>query len=162
MKLTKVYIGLGSNLDDPETQVNTAIKELAQHPDFESVRASSLYRSKPLADMDQPDYLNAVVELITTLSPAELLSELQAIEDLHQRDRTAMRWGARTLDLDILLYGQEIIATETLTIPHYGLRERNFVLVPLAELDPELKLPDNSHIADLVEQCSTKGLIRIE
>ncbi|MBT8449690.1 MAG: 2-amino-4-hydroxy-6-hydroxymethyldihydropteridine diphosphokinase [Gammaproteobacteria bacterium] len=162
MTLHKAYIGLGSNLESPEKQIASAIQELQAHPELHNIRASKCYRSKPLAEMAQPDYINAVVELNTHLSAERLLDELQAIEDSHKRDRTTGRWSARTLDLDILLYAKQTIKTERLTVPHYGLKDRDFVIIPLAELDPNLKLPDNTKINDLVTQCSTEGLSRIE
>lgn len=162
MTEVRVFVGLGSNLDSPVSHITAAIEELRQHQAIKQLRASSLYHSKPLAEMQQPDYINAVVEFSTELTATSLLSELQTLEDNHSRDRTAIRWGARTLDLDILLYGNEIIETEQLTIPHVGLKERNFVLYPLAELDSNLKLPDNSNLSDLLAACSTEGLVRIE
>lgn len=162
MSLNRVFVALGSNLDTPEQHVNSAVNELTQHPSIENLSVSSLYRSKPLAEMQQPDYVNAVVEFFTTLSADTLLSELQKLEDHHGRDRNTIRWGARTLDLDILLYADETYSTPRLTIPHIGLKERNFVLYPLAELDPNLKLPDNTRISDLLAASSEEGLTRIE
>ena len=159
---SRVYLGLGSNLQSPVTQVKSAIAELAEQPGIKLDKVSSLYRSKPLADMQQPDYINAVVEIRTDLDVEQLLKICQSLEDVHARDRTAERWGARTLDIDILLFGDQEINESHLTVPHKGMRERNFVLYPLAELDPKLKLPDNTNISDLVAHCSTEGLLRIE
>ena len=126
-----VYIGLGSNLQNPESQVRRAIQALGELPGSGVQAASSLYRSTPMGPQDQPEYVNAVVQLATGLSPGELLDRLQRVEQAHERVR-GQHWGPRTLDLDILLYGDEVIATERLQIPHPGLAQRNFVLYPLA------------------------------
>ncbi len=154
------YIGLGSNLEDPITQVKSALQELAELPQSTLLSASSLYRSAPMGPSEQPDYINAVAALETNLSSDELLSELQRLEDVHQRVRRE-RWGPRTLDLDLLLYGGDRINSEHLTVPHPGLSERNFVLIPLFEIAPELILPDNCPLAELVKHCSQAGLQRL-
>jgi len=156
------YIGLGSNLSDPINQVQSALNDLSQEPMITELQASSLYRSTPLGGMEQPDYINAVARITTTLTPDALLEICQQIEQSHGRDRTTGHWSARTLDLDIILYGQEIIQTDTLTIPHYGMHERNFVLIPLAELDPDLLLPDNMSIHDALTKITTEGLVKVE
>ena len=161
-QVVRAYIGLGSNLDNPEQQVLTAIEDLRATVGNDDVKVSSLYRTKPMAGMDQPDYVNAVVQVVTTLAPEELLDECQRIESMHDRDRSTGRWSARTLDLDIILYGMETIATQRLTIPHYGMHERNFVLIPLAELDPDLLLPDNTTLQNALTKITTEGLVKIE
>lgn len=161
-QIVHAYIGLGSNLDNPEQQVLTAINELRMTDGIDDMRVSSLYRTKPMAGMEQPDYINALVQLETSLTPEQLLDQCQSIELKHERDRSTGRWSARTLDLDIILYGQETIKTERLTIPHYGMYERNFVLIPLAELDPDLRLPDNTSIQDALTKITTEGLVKIE
>jgi len=153
----RVYIGLGSNLDDPVQQLHRAWAALAQLPQTQRVACSRFYRSAPLGPQDQPDYVNAVAALDTTLAPAALLDALQAIEAAQGRMRLR-RWGPRTLDLDLLLYGSETLATPRLTVPHPGLAERNFVLYPLAELAPGLVLPDGRALADLLAQCDAAGL----
>ncbi len=154
----RAYIGLGSNLNDPARQLQLAVAALAQLPGSRLVACSRLYRSVPLGPQDQPDYVNAVAALETSLDPEELLRLLQAIEREQGRIRGMVRWGPRTLDLDILLYGNAEIATSRLRVPHPGLRERNFVLYPLAELAPGLVLPDGTTLAALVAQCSAEGL----
>src|SRR5512143_2122176 len=121
----RVYIGLGSNLDDPLSQVQTAIDELASLPQSCLHAVSPLYRTPPLGPADQPDYINAVAAIDTDLDPLALLDELQRIEHHHGRVRS-LRWGPRTLDLDLLLYGQSTLASERLTVPHPGLCERPF------------------------------------
>lgn len=147
--MVKAFIGLGSNLDEPRAQIEIALQELAQLPHTHFVRASSRYLTAPMGPADQPYYINAVAELETELTPVALLDQLQAIESAHQRVRGVNQWGPRTLDLDLLLYGDETIGTERLTVPHPGVAERNFVLIPLVEISPELTLPDGRAIAEL-------------
>ncbi|SCB94457.1 2-amino-4-hydroxy-6-hydroxymethyldihydropteridine diphosphokinase [Gilliamella intestini] len=152
------YIALGSNLEDPLAQANCAITALKQLPNTTCLEVSPFYRSKPLGPQDQNDYLNAVVKITTTLSPIELLEALQAIEKAQGRVRKENRWGARTLDLDILLYDDLVIESERLTIPHYHMKNREFVLYPLFDISPELILPDNDKLYDLVTKCPKNGL----
>lgn len=130
----RVYIGLGSNLDEPQQQLASAFEHLAKIPESCNLKVSPLYRSHPLGSQDQPDYINAVAQLTTQLEAEALLDQLQAIEKAHGRRRDGERWGARTLDLDLLLYADHIINNERLMVPHPGLPERAFVLVPLADL----------------------------
>jgi len=155
-----VYIGLGSNLDSPESQVKTAIEALACLPQTRLQARSSLYRSAPMGPQDQPDYLNAVVELCTGLDPESLLDKLQGIERAQGRVR-AQHWGPRTLDLDILLYGEAVVASERLIIPHPGVAERSFVLYPLAEINGQLDIPGLGRVQSLLEQCPDIGLTRL-
>ncbi|WP_373602860.1 2-amino-4-hydroxy-6-hydroxymethyldihydropteridine diphosphokinase [Aggregatibacter sp. HMT-949] len=145
------YIALGSNLHTPLEQLKRALNALAQLPQTQLMAVSSFYRSKPLGPQDQPDYLNAVVEISTALSPLALLDELQRIENEQGRVRLR-RWGERTLDLDILLYGDEIIQTERLTVPHYDMHNREFVIVPLAEIAPNLILPNGQKLTELADR----------
>ena len=154
------YIGLGSNLDNPESQVKTAIEALAGLSQIRLQDHSSLYRSAPMGPQDQPDYVNAVVKLSTGLEPEALLDKLQGIERAQGRVRT-QRWGPRTLDLDILLYGQCVVATERLKIPHPGIAERSFVLYPLAEINGQLEIPGLGRVQSLLEQCPDAGLSRL-
>ena len=145
------YIALGSNLHTPREQLKRALNALAQLPQTQLMAVSSFYRSKPLGPQDQPDYLNAAVEISTALSPLALLDELQRIENEQGRVRLR-RWGERTLDLDILLYGDEIIQSERLTVPHYDMHNREFVIVPLAEIAPNLILPNGQKLAELADR----------
>ena len=138
-RVTTAFIGIGSNLDNPLLQVQTALRELAQIPNTALIRSSSLYRTPPMGPPDQPDYINAVAALATTLSPTELLDALQALEARHGRVRT-IHWGPRTLDLDLLLYGNETVHTARLTVPHPGIAQRAFVVLPLAEIAPALEI----------------------
>ncbi len=152
------YIALGSNLNDPLAQANQAIAALKQLPNTVVTDISPFYRSKPLGPQDQNDYLNAVIKLTTSLKPIALLDELQAIEKSQGRIRKDNRWGARTLDLDILLYDDLIIDNDRLTIPHYHMKNREFVLYPLFDISPELILPDNDKLSDLIKKCPLNNL----
>ena len=133
---TVTYIGLGSNLGDSLQILTEAVHKLAA---LGAVKISKLYQSPPMGPQDQPNYLNAVVQLTTELAPMALLDELQRFEQESGRVRLR-RWGERTLDLDLLIYGQEQIQNERLTVPHIGVLERDFVLIPLLDLDAELVL----------------------
>jgi len=156
--MTNVFIGLGSNLDEPLLQITKAVEQLKQLKTLKFINVSNLYSSAPMGPQDQPDYINAVAEVTTNLTAEKLLDELQAIENMQGRVRSE-RWGARTLDLDILLYGNEIINTERLTVPHSGISERNFVLYPLSDLvDSEFELPKLGKISDLLTACPMTGI----
>ena len=137
------YLGLGSNLSDPESQLHRAVAALSALPDSTFVTVSSFYHTAPMGPQDQPHFVNAVAALDTCLSPEDLLCALQRIEQAQGRVRNqeTVRWGPRTLDIDILLYGTLHIISETLQIPHPGLTERDFVLRPLLEIAPNLVLP---------------------
>lgn len=156
----RAYIGLGSNLDDPLAQVRDALQELSSIPGTTLTASSSLYRSDPVGPVGQPDYVNAVAALDTELLPEALLDALQAIEQAHQRVRK-IHWGPRTLDLDILLYDNQVIETERLTVPHAWMLERNFVLWPLAEIAPDLLLPDGSALQQHLANCPLGTLEKI-
>lgn len=152
------YIAVGSNLADPVSQAKKAIETLKTLPESEFIKASELYSSTPMGPQNQPDYINAVVAIKTNLTPLQLLDCTQAIEQEQGRVRKDERWGPRTLDLDILLYGNEVINSERLTIPHYGMKEREFVLYPLAEIAPSLQLPDGAEVSSLLKQVERNGL----
>ncbi|MDX1303895.1 2-amino-4-hydroxy-6-hydroxymethyldihydropteridine diphosphokinase [Photobacterium sp.] len=156
--MIRAYIAIGSNLDDPVAKANSAITALKQTPDIEVVAVSSLYSSTPMGPQNQPDYINAVVAIDTSLSPLNLLDKTQAIELTHGRVRKDERWGPRTLDLDIILYGDLVHHCERLTVPHYGMKVREFVLYPLAEITPDLILPDNTALQQLLTQVDRNGL----
>lgn len=158
---TVAYIGLGSNLSEPVEQVKNAINEIKKIAQSQIKSVSSLYLSKPMGPQDQDDYINAVVALETSLPATELLNALQAIENKAGRIRKANRWGARILDLDIILFGNEIINTERLTIPHYGMTEREFVLLPLAEIAPLLTLPDGKSVKLLSQNIANNSMVKL-
>ncbi len=153
------YIGLGGNLADPLEHLRSARLAIAAVPGIRELAFSGFYRSAPMGPAEQPDYVNAVMAVETTLAPHDLLKALQAIESSHGRVRTGLRWGPRTLDLDILLYGGEQIADETLTVPHPGIAEREFVLYPLAAIaPPDLEIPGKGSLSRLVGACPRRGL----
>lgn len=141
--MTLCYIGIGSNLNNPLQQITEALSSLARTPGLHLLRRSPWYVSKAVGPGEQPDYLNGVIELETALDPIALLHCLQQIEAQQGRERS-VRWGARTLDLDILLYGDQYLHTTELEIPHPRLGERAFVLAPLADLAPGLYPPEPS------------------
>jgi 2-amino-4-hydroxy-6-hydroxymethyldihydropteridine diphosphokinase len=153
------YIGLGANLDQPQQQIEQALIELARLPNTTLISHSSLYHSKPVGPQDQPDYINAVALLDTRLEPLELLDVLQKLEQDHGRLRKR-HWGERTLDLDIILMGNEIIESTRLTIPHPFAQQRSFVLFPLFEISPNLILPDGIALEQLLTELDN-DLIRI-
>lgn len=155
------YIGVGSNQADPFKQATLAIETLRHLPKSIFCQCSSLYHSAPMGPQDQAGYINAVVEIDTQLSAIELLDALQKIELAQGRVRKDNRWGPRTLDLDIILYGNEIINNSRLTIPHYGMKVREFVLYPLLEIAKDLLLPDGQALSQLAENCNKNGLVRI-
>ena len=155
------FIGIGSNLNQPVDQVTRAIEELGNIPKSRCIDFSSLYCGPPLGPQNQPNYVNAVARLQTRLEPLALLEALFEIENDHMRVRTEQRWGARTLDLDILLYGDRRISGSRLTVPHPRLHERAFVLYPLAELAPQILIPGHGVIGDLIAQCPQGGLRRL-
>ncbi len=159
--MVPVYVGLGSNLADPLAQLDYAVKALKGLPHCRFVACSRYFSSKPMGPQDQPDYINAAVCIETDLKPLDLLTNLQAIEQQQGRERIR-HWGPRTLDLDLLLYGSETLQTETLTVPHPGIFERSFVLLPLFDLNPELLIPGQGLLANLITQISTDDLIPLE
>lgn len=155
------YIGLGSNLAEPKQQLVKARNAINHIPQTQISNQSSLYLSAPMGAQDQPDYINAVVAIDTRLPALTLLDELQNIENRQGRERT-VKWGSRTLDLDILLYADQQIKHPRLTVPHYGLTEREFVLHPLHEINPTLVLPDGQHIAFLCHEVPLNGMEKIQ
>lgn len=158
--MERIYIGMGSNLAEPEAQLRSALRALANLPDSRFVGVSAFYQSDSLLP-GQPRYTNAVAALDSQLAPLELLDALQAIETGQGRERLE-RWGPRTLDLDILLYGDRLIDEPRLKVPHYHMHARAFVLYPLAELAPaDLRLADGRLLPDLLAACPFAGLERL-
>jgi 2-amino-4-hydroxy-6-hydroxymethyldihydropteridine diphosphokinase len=157
------YVGIGSNLGDPEAHVRLACDDLAQVPGSRLRACSHLYRTAPVGPQDQPDFVNAAARLDTELSAAHLMNELKAIECRHGRVRDGRRWGPRTLDLDLLLYGDAVIEKPGLRVPHPAMANRAFVLVPLADVAPgELVIPGFGAIAELLARCPAVGISRLE
>lgn len=155
------YIGLGSNLAEPLAQLKNARLAISCLTAIEELAFSSFYHSPPMGPQDQPDYVNAVMAIATDLAALELLRCLQKIESEHGRVRTGTRWGARTLDLDLLLYGDQQINHPDLIVPHIGIRERAFVMYPLQEIAPDLTLPTLGKINQLVADCPLAGLKKL-
>ena len=155
--MARVYLALGSNLENPVKQLNQALKSLAKLSTSPIVH-SDFYKSKALGPQSQPDYINAVALIQTQDEAFTLLDKLQKIEDNQGRNRKVERWGARTLDLDILLYNQLILETPSLTIPHKEMLKRAFVLYPLYEIAPNLILPNQTGIKSAIDKLDQAGL----
>jgi 2-amino-4-hydroxy-6-hydroxymethyldihydropteridine diphosphokinase len=148
--MPRVYIALGGNLGDRQANLERAVERLGSDPEIDVVAVSSLRETDPVGLRDQPRFLNGALAAETSLGPRELLDRLLAVERELGRERTGPRFGPRTVDLDLLLYGAETIAEPGLTVPHPRLAERRFVLEPLVELDPELALPDGRRVGELL------------
>ncbi|PRO64414.1 2-amino-4-hydroxy-6-hydroxymethyldihydropteridine diphosphokinase [Alkalicoccus urumqiensis] len=152
----RAFIGLGANIGDPVTQLEEALELLDKHADIDVVRVSSFYQTAPVGVLDQPDFTNACCEISTSLQPLDLLSFLQEVEQELGRIREK-RWGPRTLDLDILLFGEENIKLESLIVPHPRMHERAFVIVPLAEIAPDIVVRDGKTAAEWKETLPDAG-----
>lgn len=166
--MTEAFIGLGSNLSgesqgshrDPKQQIHYALKKISQHPEITIRGISSLYQTTAIGPGKQPDYINAAAMIETSLEPNVLLDFMQLIE--HQQGRVReQRWGARTLDLDLLIYGQFMQNTTRLILPHPRAHERAFVLAPLTDLDADLIIPNHGKVTDLLANCSMQGIVRL-
>lgn len=158
--MVDAFIGLGSNLEDPAAQLARAVTALATLPDSVFVAQSPFYASRPVGPQDQPDFVNGAVWLRTSLPPHTLLDHLQGIEQRHGRERLR-HWGPRTLDLDLLVFGEQSLSDERLTVPHQELPNRDFVLQPLLDLKPGLVLPDGRTIEELRQHCPDNGLRKL-
>lgn len=156
----KVYIGLGSNLNQPLEQLNKAVQTLSQLSELNNLVVSTFYQSKPVGPQDQPDFVNAVASFLTNLSPLDVLNTLQNIEQDHNRVRER-HWGPRTLDLDLLLYDNEQINLPRLTVPHPLMLERGFVIKPLADLAPDLQLSNGATVSQHLDKLDTSDLVPI-
>ena len=154
------YIGLGSNLKGPKEQIEKALKVLSEAKETTLLSVSSFYQSKPLLDMPGPNYLNSVCKIETDLSALDLLNFCQEIEDNQHRVR-GLKWGSRTIDLDILVYGEQVLATKRLTIPHPEMINRAFVLLPLFEIEPGLKLPLLGPLNGLLERIKPSDVEKL-
>ena len=155
--MIRTFIAIGSNLGEPLEQVKQAVAALRQSPHCQLGTCSSWYRSEPIGPAGQPDYINGACELFTSLEPLELLDLLQNIEQQHGRLRNE-RWGPRTLDLDLILYGDQQIDIPRLQVPHPEATQRNFVLHPMAEIDPTLIFPNGTPMSELLQQCPANGI----
>ena len=159
--MTLAYVGLGANLDDPRRQLQAALEELKNLPQTRMTANSSLYRSAPLGYLEQPEFLNAVAQLDTGLSPEARFECLKQIEERHGRKRP-FAGAPRTLDLDLLLYGDARITAPGLTVPHPRMHERAFVLRPLLELDPEISVPEKGPASTLLAACAAQKIAKID
>lgn len=157
--MSVAYVGLGANLDDPARHVRGALEALAALPRTRLLKRSSLYRSDPVGYAAQPEFVNAVAALETALEPEALLAELQAIEASHGR-RRSFRDAPRTLDLDLLLYGDAVRSGAGLTLPHPRMHERAFVLAPLVEIAPEVAIPGRGRARELLAACAGQRVER--
>ncbi|WP_321324395.1 2-amino-4-hydroxy-6-hydroxymethyldihydropteridine diphosphokinase [Thiomicrorhabdus sp.] len=160
MSNNTIYLGLGSNLANPVEQLKKALKSISVLPKTHLDQCSSFYGSKPLGPQDQPDFVNAVCKIQSELSPQELLLSLQKIEQEQGRIKKR-HWGERVIDLDILLYGEQLIETETLIVPHSQIALRDFVLVPLAEISPGLVIPGKGLVTDLLDNLDESYLMTL-
>lgn len=156
-----VYVALGSNLDDPPAQVARAFSALEGLTGSRLVLRSSLYRSPPFGPVRQPEFVNAVAGMLTTLEPAHMLAALKTLERALGRETPVVRWGPRRIDLDLLVHGTSRIDDPDLKVPHAGLPERAFVLVPLAEIAPALDVPGLGRVKSLAARVDTSRLVKI-
>ncbi len=158
---TETYVALGSNLKQPWRQIDRAIDAIATLPGTRIQKTAPRYRSLAIGPIPQPEFINTVICVETRLSPATLLRKLQSIENRLGR-RRCLRWGPRTIDLDLLLYDQYIFSNRTLTLPHPRMLERNFVLYPLADIAPHLKLPCGKYLPEVLANCNPDGIVRFD
>jgi 2-amino-4-hydroxy-6-hydroxymethyldihydropteridine diphosphokinase len=158
--VTLAFVGLGANLGEPRSQVERALLELDGIAQSRLVKASSLYRSAPVGHAEQPDFVNAVAQLETGLPAERLLAELQAIEARHARSRSFQN-APRTIDLDLLLHGNSVVNTETLSLPHPRMHQRAFVLMPLLEIAPQISIPGRGPAKDLLPACRGQRVARL-
>ncbi|WP_345830583.1 2-amino-4-hydroxy-6-hydroxymethyldihydropteridine diphosphokinase [Erwinia sp. HDF1-3R] len=158
--MTRVYLALGSNLADPLHQVHDALDALDGLPHTQRIATSSFYRTPPYGPPDQPDFLNAAVALDTQLTPEALLDATQRIELEQGRVRKKDRWGPRTLDIDIMLFGHLRLHTPRLILPHYDMHNRAFMLLPLLEIAPDAAFPDGQRLNDMLAGLDTSAIRR--
>ena len=156
------YIGLGSNLDEPVQHVLQGLDDIREIRQTFLVHHSSLYQTPPMGPEEQDDYINAVALIETELAAIELLDALQAIENQHKRDRDVERWGPRTLDLDILLYGDSKVDVPRLRVPHIEMHTRSFVLLPLLEIAPNFNVPNYGPAKDLLLKLDCSEIRKLE
>jgi 2-amino-4-hydroxy-6-hydroxymethyldihydropteridine diphosphokinase len=159
--MTVAYVGLGANIGEPRKQLQNALQDLGALPQIRVTATSGFYRSAPIGYLDQPEFLNAVARLDTTLSAERLLENLRKIEQRQGRERSFAN-APRTLDLDLLLYGDQVLATPALTLPHARMHERSFVLAPLLELDPDISIPGKGKASALLSACASQKIERID
>jgi 2-amino-4-hydroxy-6-hydroxymethyldihydropteridine diphosphokinase len=156
------YVGLGSNLGDSRSVLRRAIEAIGSFPDTRIVLTSPHYRTVPFGPVEQGAFINAVAGVVTRRSPLEFLQALRSLERQLGRAETRVRWGPREIDLDLLVHGQETLATPELTLPHVGIPERDFVLYPLRDIAPQLHLPGMGRVAELASRVTDRGIERLD
>ncbi|MGB1580628.1 MAG: 2-amino-4-hydroxy-6-hydroxymethyldihydropteridine diphosphokinase [Nevskiales bacterium] len=156
--MTQAFVGLGANLGDPAEQLRSALQRLSQLESMRLVRQSSLYRSAPLGPAKQADYCNAVAELQVSISATDMLDQLLKLENAMGRTRSGERWGPRYIDLDLLVFGDAVITEPGLRVPHPEMHKRNFVMLPLAEIAPQLEIPGQGRASDLAACLGCEGI----
>jgi 2-amino-4-hydroxy-6-hydroxymethyldihydropteridine diphosphokinase len=157
----KAWLGLGSNLHQPVVQLQQALKRLGDSTGLQVLRTSSFYRTPPWGDEQQDDFINAVVQIETSLDPIPLLRVLQSIENVMGRQRNGRRWGPRKIDIDLLLYGKQQFQSTELEIPHPRMFERAFVLKPLSELEAEMEIPGHGEVGELLQNLDCSGIFQL-
>ena len=157
----KAWLGLGSNLQEPVMQLQQALRRLGETTGLKVLRTSSFYRTPPWGDKQQDDFINAVVQIETSLDPIPLLHVLQSIENVMGRQRSGRRWGPRTIDIDLLLYGKQQFQSAGLEVPHPRMFERAFVLKPLSELDADLEIDGHGTVGELLQGLDCRGIFQL-
>ena len=157
----KAWLGLGSNLQEPVMQLQQALRRVGETTGLKVLRTSSFYRTPPWGDEQQDDFINAVVQIETSLDPIPLLHVLQSIENVMGRQRSGRRWGPRTIDIDLLLYGEKQFQSAELEIPHPRMFERAFVLKPLSELDADLEITGHGTVGELLQDLDCRGIFQL-
>ena len=155
------WLGLGSNLQEPVTQLQQALRRLGETTGLKVLRTSSFYRTPPWGDEQQDDFINAVAQIETSLEPIPLLHVLQSVENVMGRQRSGRRWGPRTIDIDLLLYGKQQFQSAELEIPHPRMFERAFVLKPLSELDADLEIDGHGTVGELLQDLDCRGIFQL-
>ena len=158
----QAWLGLGANLQHPVMQVNEALSRLDRADGIEVCQVSSFYRTPPWGDEQQDDFINAVVRVETRLDPLSLLHSLQSIENAMGRQRSGRQWGPRIIDIDLLLFGDQVVNSAELHVPHPRIHERAFVLLPFAELDAGIEIPGQGKVGALLSQLDCSGIFRLD
>lgn len=158
----QAWLGLGANLQHPVNQLKEALVRLGESDGIEINKVSSFYRTPPWGDDQQDNFINAVVSIETSLSPLSLLHCLQSIENAMGRRRTGRQWGPRIIDIDLLLFDDQVVCSSELLVPHPHMHERAFVLLPLAELDAEIEIPGQGRVVDLLSGLDCDGIFRLD
>ena len=158
----QAWLGLGANLQHPANQLKEALVRLGESDGIEINKVSSFYRTPPWGDDQQDNFINAVVSIETSLSPLSLLHCLQSIENTMGRRRTGRQWGPRIIDIDLLLFDDQVVCSSELLVPHPHMHERAFVLLPLAELDAEIEIPGQGRVVDLLSGLDCDGIFRLD